>query len=349
MIGMDWARGAVEVVSERDRHGNPLRTVLCTETGLVRNDPVPGDEELAKFYSEEYRTAYKAAERPRRRQILRNFRRVADHVRRFRDVLEPAGRVLDVGAGSGEFVFLMRALGKGAVGVEPNRSYSAWCREELGLDVRTAHLEPELFEAGSFDLIRLNHVLEHLNDPVKYLAMVRAWLAPGGVIHVEVPNIEEDCRVKTRGNMFHYGHIWNFNPWTLRAVAGLAGLEELDATRERSAGTTGVVFRSGPVRAATDFVNPENAARVRDLIARHYAGGFREGKAVKPLVNLTARIEEALSGLLAGTPRDIGEKMAHSVWSALQIEEPRKQNGHGACGGTGDMASSVRVTRDYGK
>ena len=28
MIGMDWARGAVEVVSERDRHGNPLRTVL---------------------------------------------------------------------------------------------------------------------------------------------------------------------------------------------------------------------------------------------------------------------------------------------------------------------------------
>ena len=316
MTGMDWARGAegaVEVVSERDRHGNPLRTVLCTETGLVRNDPVPGDEELAKFYSEEYRTAYKAAERPRRRQILRNFRRVADHVRRFRDVLEPAGRVLDVGAGSGEFVFLMRALGKGAVGVEPNRSYSAWCREELGLDVRTAHLEPGLFEAGSFDLIRLNHVLEHLNDPVKYLAMVRAWLAPGGVIHVEVPNIEEDCRVKSRGNMFHYGHIWNFNPWTLRAVAGLAGLEELDATRERSAGTTGVVFRAGPVRAATDFVNPENAARVRDLIARHYAGGFREGKAMKPLVNLAARIEEALSGLIAGTPQNIGARAARSI------------------------------------
>ena len=52
-------KGAVEVVSTRDRHGNPLRTVLCTETGLVRNDPVPGDEELAKFYSEEYRIAYK--------------------------------------------------------------------------------------------------------------------------------------------------------------------------------------------------------------------------------------------------------------------------------------------------
>ena len=151
MTGMEWARGAggaVEVVSERDRHGNPLRTVLCAETGLVRNDPVPGDEELAKFYSEEYRTAYKAAERPRRRQILRNFRRVADHVRRFRDVFEPARRILDVGAGSGEFVFLMRDLGKEAVGLEPNKDYSAWCREELGVDVRTAYIAPDLFDAG---------------------------------------------------------------------------------------------------------------------------------------------------------------------------------------------------------
>ena len=137
MTGMGWARGAegaVEVVSERDRHGNYLRTVLCTDTGLVRNDPIPGDEALARFYSEEYRTTYKAAERPRRRQILRNFRRVAEHVRRFRDVLDPAGRALDVGAGSGEFVFLMQALGKEAVGIEPNKGYSTYCREELGLD-----------------------------------------------------------------------------------------------------------------------------------------------------------------------------------------------------------------------
>ena len=316
MTGMGWARGtegAVEVVSERDRHGNYLRTVLCTDTGLVRNDPIPGDEALARFYSEEYRTTYKAAERPRRRQILRNFRRVAEHVRRFRDVLDPAGRALDVGAGSGEFVFLMQALGKEAVGIEPNKGYSTYCREELGLDVRTAHLEPGLFEAGSFDLIRLNHVLEHLNDPVKYLAMVRAWLAPGGVIYVEVPNIEEDCRVKSRGNIFHYGHIWNFNPWTLRAAASLAGLEELDATRGRSAGTTGVVFRTGPVRATADLVNTENAARVRDLIARHYAGGFRKGKAVKPLVNVAVRIEEVLNGFLSGTPRDIGSEVARSL------------------------------------
>ena len=109
-LDRSWAQGrpeALEVVSETDRHGKPLRTVIDMDTGLVRNDPIPGDEELARFYSEDYRKSYKGASRPRRRQILRNFRRVAGHIRRFRDVLSPSARVLDVGAGSGEFAFLM--------------------------------------------------------------------------------------------------------------------------------------------------------------------------------------------------------------------------------------------------
>ena len=233
---------------------------------------------------------------------------------------ESAGTVLDVGRRLRRVRFSHACLGQeGRGGRAKQGLLRLYCREELGLDVRTAHLGPDLFEGESFDLIRLNHVLEHLNDPVKYLAMIRAWLAPGGVLYIEVPNIEEECRIKTRGNIFHYGHIWNFNPWTLRAVAGLAGLGELDATRERSADTTGVVFRIGPVCSAVDLVNTDNAARVRDLIARHYAGDFIKGKAVKPLVNLAARIEEVSSGFFAGTPREIGMESARS----LQVDVPK--------------------------
>jgi len=319
---MDWARGrdgAHEVVSETDRHGRPLRTVIDMDTGLVRNDPIPGDDELAKFYSEDYRTSYKGSEKPRNRQILRNFRRAGEHVRQFRDVLDRAHRVLDVGAGSGEFAFLMQSLGKQVVGIEPNAGYAAYCREDLGLDVRTAHLAPDLFEPGSFDLIRLNHVLEHLNAPVAYLAMIATWLAPGGVLYVEVPNVETYAREKSRGNMFHYGHIFNFNPWTLRTAAALAGLSELAATAVRSANTTGVFFR--PVERVADetaTTNPENAARVREMIRRHYAGAFRKGKLAKPFVRIAQRIEEMLSGMMAGTPREIGARVARGLGAPAQ-------------------------------
>ena len=316
-ILQDWVLGRperLEVVSETDRHGKPLRTVINMDTGLVRNDPIPGDAELAKFYSEDYRTSYKGAAKPRRRQILRNFRRVANHVRTFRDVLDPAKRVLDVGAGSGEFAFLMTQLGKDVIGIEPNAGYAAYCRDDLGLDVRTAHLAPDLFEAGSFDLIRLNHVLEHLNDPVGYLDMISAWLAPGGVFYVEVPNIETYAREKSRGNMFHFGHIFNFNPWTLRTAAGLAGLEEVPATIQRCADTTGVFFTM-TTRAIMNLMvtDPDNASHVRDVIRRHYDGGYPQGKAAKPFLKLANRIEETVTGMFLGSPAAIGKKVAKSL------------------------------------
>ena len=314
--GMSWALGrdgSHETVSEADRRGKPLRTVVCMETGLVGNDPVPGDAELAKFYTEDYRKDYKGAEKPRKRQIIRNFRRAADHIRQFSDILRPARRVLDVGAGSGEFAYLMTEMGKGVTGIEPNAGYAAYCRDDLGLDVRTAHLAPDLFDEATFDLIRLNHVLEHLNDPVRYLAMIAGWLAPGGRLYVEVPNIEVYCRSKSRGNMFHYGHIWNFNPWTLRTAAGLAGLTEVPQSAERSADTTGVFFETGPVLDAGDAQNPDNGTRVRALIRQHYDGVFAKGRAKKPVTQLGARIEETVTGLLAGSPRAIGTKGAQSL------------------------------------
>lgn len=308
-----WILGdpdALEMVSDTDRHGMPLRTVICMASGIVRNDPVPDDAELAKFYSDDYRTSYKGAERPRSRQILRNFRRVADHVAAFGDVLTPAQRVLDVGAGSGEFAFLMAEQGKTVTGIEPNAGYAAYCRNDLGLDVRTAHLAPDLFDTGSFDLIRLNHVMEHLNDPIGYMAMMTTWLAPRGRLYVEVPNIETYAREKSRGNMFHYGHIFNFNPWTLRTAAALAGLQEVPQTADRCADTTGVFLEVRTSTTQPDLTNHDNALRVRDMIRRHYDGGFRKGKAVKPFAKLAARIEESVTGALAGSPRAIGARVA---------------------------------------
>ena len=306
--------GRYEVVSKTDRRGRPLRTVICMDTGLVRNDPVPDDAELAQFYAEDYRISYKGARKPRRRQILRNFRRAAIYLRTYRDLLEPKSRVLDVGAGSGEFAFLMTRLGKTVTGIEPNVDYAAYCRDELGLDVRTSHLAPDLFRPGQFDLIRMNHVLEHLNNPVRYLGEIAKWLAPDGLLYIEVPNIEADCRSKSRGRMFHYAHIFNFNPWTLRACAGLAGLTEAPETAGKSAGTTGAFFRPDAAAAeSTKVKNPQNADHVRTLIRAHYGGAFSKGRAAKPIRKLAGQIEESLTGLVLGSPASIAESVARRL------------------------------------
>ena len=314
---MSWAlgrEGTHELVSKTDRHGKPLRTLICMETGLVRNDPVPNDAELVRFYAEDYRIAYKGAASPRRRQVLRNFRRAANYVHTFRDVLDPAKHVLDVGAGSGEFAYLMTRLGKTVKGIEPNSGYAAYCREALGLDVQTAHLSPDLFSPGQFDLIRLNHVLEHLNDPIKHLGQIACWLTPRGMLYIEVPNIEAYCREKSRGGMFHFAHIFNFNPWTLRTCAGLAGLIESPETAQRTSGTTGAFFkRDASATQSLAAKNPKNAQHVRAMISAHYAGAFSRGHAARPFVKFAKRFEETLTGLALGAPAAIGESVARSL------------------------------------
>ncbi|TNE50389.1 MAG: class I SAM-dependent methyltransferase [Sphingomonadales bacterium] len=52
-----------------------------------------------------------------------------------------------------------------------------------------------------FDLITLNHVIEHLAQPVGLLRQCREWLAPGGSIFLEVPNAE------ARG-LTTFGRFW---------------------------------------------------------------------------------------------------------------------------------------------
>lgn len=61
-------------VSNKDRKGKPLRTVLNLRTGLVRNDPIPTDADLSSFYSADYRVVYKGASKPRKRQASRQVR-----------------------------------------------------------------------------------------------------------------------------------------------------------------------------------------------------------------------------------------------------------------------------------
>jgi SAM-dependent methyltransferase len=86
-------------------------------------------------------------------------------------------RVLDVGAGSGRLVQILRALGFKAKGVDMFRD-------------KTNHFVPydSLDEAsGIWDLVMFHHSLEHMTDHIEVLRKVRMLLAPGGTCIVRIP------------------------------------------------------------------------------------------------------------------------------------------------------------------
>lgn len=221
-------------IESQDRKGAPLTVVICTGCGVVHNDPIPTPVELEHFYSEAYRKTYKGTHQPRLRHAARYFPAVAQHIRTHWSHYQSRRHILDVGSGSGEFVFLMQSLGKQVTGLEPTRDYADFCRNTLQIPIITGAIHD--FQPDSpFDHIRLNHVVEHLADPVSSLKMIADWLSPGGTIYVEVPDFEQYCRSKTPGRMFHYGHIFNFDRCSFTRMVTEAGLQIIERTGHTAA------------------------------------------------------------------------------------------------------------------
>lgn len=101
----------------------------------------------------------------------------------------PRGKLLDVGCGDGAFLRLMRDLGWEVKGVEPDPMAAAVARGH-GIPVLQAPIEQAGITADGFDVITTTHVIEHVSDPISFLAALRRALKPSGVLLVFTPNAE---------------------------------------------------------------------------------------------------------------------------------------------------------------
>lgn len=145
-----------------------------------------------------------------------------------------AGRVLDVGAATGEFVRAAAQQGYTAHGVEP----SDWAveharREGAAVDAGffTTWFDARYREA--FDVITMWHVLEHVEDPAALLRDVRTRSREGARVVLEVPNFGSSEAARS-GHRWHHlelsEHVHHFTPDGLRRLIESSGLEVVEVT-----------------------------------------------------------------------------------------------------------------------
>lgn len=118
-----------------------------------------------------------------------NLKRVLDRKYRHLPRLpQCGGQLLDVGCGDGSFLALARTCGWDVVGLDPDpKAVANAVRHGV-----TAHVGGiEYFDGQNdlFDVITLNHVIEHVYEPDKVLMACHALLKPGGLLWLETPNI----------------------------------------------------------------------------------------------------------------------------------------------------------------
>lgn len=184
------------------------------------------------------------------------------HLRRS----EGRPRLLDVGCGTGEFLVRMRDAGWEVSGIDPNAASVAVAREK-GLDVQQSGLHEARLEERSFDAITLNHVIEHLHDPLGAIARCRALLRRGGALWIATPNI--DALGHRRFGPHWFGldpprHIVLFTPRALEGLLRREGFTDLRRIRAYRADLT--YPASAALERGGDALDPERgSARLADL------------------------------------------------------------------------------------
>lgn len=150
------------------------------------------------------------------------------------DELEPyrgEGKLLDIGTSIGLFPRLAIDRGWDATGNEFGERAREVARERFGLDVTDAPLDAMDVEAASFDVVTLNSVLEHVNEPRRMLSQVHSLLKPRGALFAIVPNVESlACRVlHDRAATFDgRNHLVYFSPRTLTSMLDAEGFEAVE-------------------------------------------------------------------------------------------------------------------------
>ena len=273
------------VVAETDRRLKTLRSVACTQCGLIRTDPMPTVAELADYYATAYRADYQLAFAggPPRHHLNRSAREAAFRAGLLAPKLKPGARVLDFGSGSGEFLAAARALGCEAIGVEPGRDYAAYARAHHGVEVLD-DAGDDRFEPGYFDVVTTHHVMEHLRDPADVIERFARWLKPDGVIYAAVPNMA--ATGKPPHERFHFAHVHGFVRETFDLTARRAGLvPHEDYWRE----DTTVVYRKtdAPVpRIAAPGLAERLAVALKPMPAAAY---LASGAWIWPMVRRNAK------------------------------------------------------------
>jgi len=216
----------------------PFAVVTCQDCELTYVTPRLDDEQLI---SEVYDEGYWSSDAAKLRGYtnyrddaplyLKTYRRRLSVIRRhFR---EP-GRVLDIGCAAGYFLSVMKEEGWQVTGLEPSDPIRAQAEERLGAEnllsdpAALADLEP-----GSFDLVTLWDVIEHIPDFLATLRTIRGLLSKNGRLLIETQNIDSRAAAVLGKRWQHYKHaehIYHFNPKTIGRALGESGFDILENT-----------------------------------------------------------------------------------------------------------------------
>lgn len=129
--------------------------------------------------------------------------------------------ILEAGAGNGLTVFLLRAMGLNAFGVDIDPELSVYLMEKFKIPVVTAKFE-EFSPPGKYHLIYSSHVIEHCARPFDFMKKAFDLLEEEGIFYLDTPDTYYHDRESKR-----WHHFETRDPFEHCCLLGRTGIELL--------------------------------------------------------------------------------------------------------------------------
>jgi len=258
-----------------------LKKCRVPECGLLWLDPCPIPEDTNKLYEKYYTHAGIDSDpllntgdlkngiiKPWLYSFVKRILLIRRDRRRLNDMyltnIEP-GRLLELGCGDGRRLLRLQKKGWSVEGQEVDRKAIAHVRSRIEAPIYEGDLNDLSLSHDSYDAILMNHVIEHLIDPIGVLRECFRILKPGGRVVVTTPNTESYGHLQ-------YGSCWRglepprhlylFNRKNLLNMAEMAGFKSRDSWTTASKAET---FSAASISIQTNSSYPRRELHVTDV------------------------------------------------------------------------------------
>ncbi len=183
--------------------------ITVYEDGILKTDPVPNN--LSSYYESSQYISHKDSTNglmEKLYQLVKSYMisKKASWISNEKD----KGKILDFGAGTGEFLKKMESFSWMVEGVEPNKNARKLGKQK-GLDLKENLDEVEKYP---FDVITLWHVLEHIPDFENKIQEFKSKLQDDGLLIIAVPNYNSYDANHYQEDWAAWDvprHIWHFS------------------------------------------------------------------------------------------------------------------------------------------
>ncbi|HEX8577402.1 MAG TPA: class I SAM-dependent methyltransferase [Flavobacterium sp.] len=186
---------------------------------LLITFPKPTLKELPAYYESEDYISHTDGTRSLFEKVYQYIRRIAlkNKINLINQMHPDKGAILDIGAGTGDFLSIAKQENWQVTGIEPNQKAKAIASKKgVSFEGSTKNLKNH-----SFDVITMWHVLEHVPDLEFQLKELKRLLKPNGTIIIAVPNFNSYDAKYYKSFWAAYDvprHLWHFSKTAIKKL-----------------------------------------------------------------------------------------------------------------------------------